>query len=569
MQFSRYDRLRLEIFIYCKPKFTYMKSLIPKLIALCLIVAAGYRAEAQLYTFTDDALGTPTFTAPNLTGTNLERFKCDSTVLCGTGFMSDKFSKNDSFTVNRSSINVTLTPDFGYSLNATSMSVEVRRNVLGPDRARLAYSNDGGATWVTNGSDIVFEFGHCDEMTTLSWDFDDFITENPVVFRVIMFSSNGTSGKLQVKNYNIGGGTFANDNDGDGYGFDVDCDDTNPDINPGATEICNLQDDNCDGNIDEGVMTTYYADADGDSYGDPASTILGCFPPDGYVENSADCNDADAAINPGASEICNGVDDNCDGNIDEGIDLSIAISPNGVIELCKPEEITLTATAGYDSYQWYKNGSPLAGETGDSYTTNKPGYYQVEGFIDACNTGLSEVQAVAVYESPSPNIFTPDGLDICVDGPVLIKVSYDASSTYQWYLDGGLLTDSTDYKIFTGTIGDYHCVITLGTCTTTTEDVTVINSCRLAELADQITIYPNPAKSEFTVSLSGAQISNSEAIIQVSDLTGRIIYSNTAVIANGEMHTSVSLTGSTPAGMYIVTISAENQNWNQRMTLVK
>lgn len=483
--------------------------------------------------------------------------------------MSDKFSKNDSFTVNRSSINVTLTPDFGYSLNATSMSVEVRRNVLGPDHARLAYSNDGGATWVTNGSDIILEFGHCDEMTTLSWDFPDFITENTVVFRVILFGSNGTSGKLQLKNYNIAGETFANDNDGDGYDFDVDCDDTNPDINPGATEICNLEDDNCDGNIDEGVMTTYYADADGDGYGDAASTILGCFPPDGYVENSTDCNDADAAVNPGASEICNGMDDNCDGNIDEGIDLSIAISPDGVIELCKPDEITLTATAGYDSYQWYKNGSPLAGETGDSYTTNKPAYYQVEGFIAACNTGLSAVQAVAVYESPSPNIFTPDGLDVCIEGHVLIKVSYDASYTYQWYLDGGLLADSTDYKIFTGTTGVYHCVITLGACTSTTEDVTVFNSCRLAELTDQVTIYPNPAKSEFTVSLSGAEITNAEAIIQVTDVTGRIIYSNAAVISNGEMHTSVSLSGSTPAGMYIVTISAENQIWNQRLTLVK
>jgi len=96
-----------------------------------------------------------------------------------------------------------------------------------------------------------------------------------------------------------------------------DCDDTNGAVNPGATEICNGVDDNCDSGIDEGCAT-YYRDADGDTYGDPGVSATDTSQPAGYVSDSSDCNDADAGINPGATEICNGTDDDCDGNTDEG-----------------------------------------------------------------------------------------------------------------------------------------------------------------------------------------------------------------------------------------------------------
>ena len=152
-----------------------------------------------------------------------------------------------------------------------------------------------------------------------------------------------------------------------GYvGNATDCNDASTGINPGASEVCDGVDNDCDGSIDDADssvsgQSVWFKDADGDGYGDTASAKLACSAPAGYVANATDCddsngayhpgaatvcelgvdancdgsddtvdgdgdgyaaceecNDADASINPGALEVCNGVDDDCDGSVDEG-----------------------------------------------------------------------------------------------------------------------------------------------------------------------------------------------------------------------------------------------------------
>src|SRR5215218_5754895 len=88
---------------------------------------------------------------------------------------------------------------------------------------------------------------------------------------------------------------------------------------PARQKYVTVKDNNCDGNIDEGVTTIFYRDADGDTYGDPNDTKEACSAPDRYVSNSDDCDDGDPDKNPGETEVCDGKDNNCDGNVDEGV----------------------------------------------------------------------------------------------------------------------------------------------------------------------------------------------------------------------------------------------------------
>lgn len=115
------------------------------------------------------------------------------------------------------------------------------------------------------------------------------------------------------------------DADGDGYNNTVDCNDADSTVHPGAVELCDGIDNNCVGGIDEGfTINTYYQDNDNDGYGNPSVTINTCAvsPPVGYVTDNTDCNDANNVIHPGATELCDEIDNNCAGGIDEGLTIN-------------------------------------------------------------------------------------------------------------------------------------------------------------------------------------------------------------------------------------------------------
>ena len=132
--------------------------------------------------------------------------------------------------------------------------------------------------------------------------------------------------------------TWFADADGDTYGDDTtavatcsppagyvvtggDCDDSDAAIHPGATELCNALDDDCDGTADLGYETTWYSDADGDGHGSPLGSQTTCAPPSGWVLTGDDCRPSEATAYPGAPEACNTIDDDCDGAVDEGFDV--------------------------------------------------------------------------------------------------------------------------------------------------------------------------------------------------------------------------------------------------------
>ncbi len=103
-----------------------------------------------------------------------------------------------------------------------------------------------------------------------------------------------------------------------------DCNDADPTVHPAATELCNLIDDDCDALVDDidpsldpASRTSWHADADQDGFGSAPVVASACYAPAGAVADDTDCDDADEQRFPGAPEVCNEVDDDCDALIDD------------------------------------------------------------------------------------------------------------------------------------------------------------------------------------------------------------------------------------------------------------
>lgn len=166
---------------------------------------------------------------------------------------------------------------------------------------------------------------------------------------LVLLAACGNGG-IQAKGTN----DDPDDADGDGYDIESDCDDADPAVNPGAAEVCNGVDDDCDGlldtvddNLTDGLAA--FTDGDGDGFGDPESPVVTCALGEGAVEDATDCDDSNSTTNPGATEQCATVaDDDCDGdNNDEGAEGCIALYEDadgdgfggeGTACICQPDE---------------------------------------------------------------------------------------------------------------------------------------------------------------------------------------------------------------------------------------
>jgi len=202
------------------------------------------------------------------------------------------------------------------------------------------------------------------------------------------------------------------DSDGDGSGDGVDCEPLDATIHPAAAEICDGIDNNCNGQVDEGVASpsNWYGDSDGDGYGNLVDTVAACVAPTGYIADSSDCNDFDNQVFPGASELCNGQDDDCNsttfadtaGEVDVDGDGSLScldcddadpVNTPGAAELCDGLDNDCNGlddfgNAGVDDQEIDADGDGSVGcaDCDDANPGNFPGNLEFcDGLDNDCN----------------------------------------------------------------------------------------------------------------------------------------------------------------------------------------
>jgi hypothetical protein len=236
--------------------------------------------------------------------------------------------------------------------------------------------------------------------------------------------------------------TVYRDKDGDGYGDadnayqeqicpegdndipagyvedDGDCDDDNIDIHPGADEYCDEIDYNCDGDpyLDAVDTNTYYEDADGDTYGNPDAPDDLCEDQAndlGYVEDDTDCNDADAAINPGAIDECNddGIDYDCDGEVIPGTEWYPDVDGDGYGDMtATPSTLCENPGAMVEEFTDCDDADPAA-YPGAAEECDAANDYNCDGTIDVCESHEDDTPGGCGDEIDNDG----DGLIDCVD----------------------------------------------------------------------------------------------------------------------------------------------------------
>lgn len=271
------------------------------------------------------------------------------------------------------------------------------------DLALSTYYLDGDTDGF-GGEDTVDACGEVEGASLLSGDCND---EDPTVFPGATEICDGQDSDCDSLIDEDGTTTYYVDSDGDGFGDAAspvescdagglapngdDCDDSSATTHPEAPEVCDGVDNDCDGQTDNGVLNTYYQDMDGDGYGDPSAPTQGCSAPETFVSNNLDCSDGQADINPKASEQCNGLDDNCNTTVDEGVKTVFYVDEDqdGYGNSSVSQE-ACAAPSGFTAQ---------GGDCNDQSSTSHPGASEACDLVDNdCDSQIDEGVQTTYYE---------------------------------------------------------------------------------------------------------------------------------------------------------------------------
>lgn len=366
-----------------------------------------------------------------------------------------------------------------------------------------------------------------------------------------------------------------------GYVIDsTDCNDASPTIFPIATEICDGIDNNCNGLIDDADPTIvgqsiWYADVDGDGYGNGLVTTLSCYLPAGYTTNALDCNDLNNAIRPLVPDYCDGINNDCDLVTDEDAVIPI-ITAAGPTTFCSGSNVTLTASpiiSGF-TYQWFKSASPISGATGASFVASSAGSYKVRYTAPAGCTTFSLFTTITVNSNPKPTVSNSSASnDLCINNPVKLSCKNKIGSSYQWYKGATPLAGATTNKYNATTTGNYKVRQTDATgCFGTSSAFSVVQTCKdvapyFDDTETEFSIAPNPNEGSFNLYIDFNAAISGETTIRIYSMLGDLVYEAYLYTDAGVMSEYIQIPAEIAGGVYMVEATLQQQRLIREMVI--
>jgi len=485
------------------------------------------------------------------------------------------------------------------------------------------YDNDGIGNYWDNYYSCAGSPGYVNIMGDCD-DFDPLIaTGTPEVCDDIDNDCNGiTDDGLTFQNW-------YEDIDGDGIGnywnyyyyctnfpgyvaITGDCNDYNPAVGTGSAEVCDGFDNDCDGYTDEDLYQYWFADNDGDNYGSYWNYGYYCEAPIGFVNTDGDCNDNNNTIFFSAPELCDGLDNNCEGNYDEGISEYFFEDADGDgfgswngIYTCNPPANYVNNSSDCDDnnadwntfieYFFDIDGDGFGGPESQNFCETPPSYY-VDNSLDCFPSiityadsdgdgfGTNEMTACGVTnffdcEDNDANV-SPNAIEICdaldndCDG-----VADDGLSQNVLFFDndgdgyGGYENiivscnvNLPNYTTNSGDCNDGNTNVNPGeieipnnaideNCDGNLVDVTGVSDNNEGE----ITLFPNPS-----INFIDINNLNGPTKLTVTDLSGRVIYQYSTV---NTRHTIDCLDWN--SGYYLIQIQTALETTVMKFEIIK
>lgn len=260
------------------------------------------------------------------------------------------------------------------------------------------------------------------------------------------------------------------------------------------------------------------------------------------------------------TEICNNIDDDCDGVVDDGILETITISAAGPTTFCQGASVLLNASFSGTSVQWKKNGANILGATNSSYlATTKATYTCTTSSL--CGSTTSSGIIVNVNKNPTASISAGGPTTFCAGGSVLLTEVPSAGSSYQWYKGASSIAGATLLTYSATTPGNYKCRVTKTTtgCYKNSNTISISVPCKSGAPDSLITVFPNPSNGLFTISFVSI---NEFGYIKILDLAGKEIKKYN--LDEGQTSMEIDLS-SYSKGMYIVECNLDNRQYNYKI----